>query len=63
MRQPFPGPGLAIRVIGEATKERLDILRDAQAVKQEIGAYIAEQLKLELSDEKTLVTKAATIGS
>ena len=31
---------------------------DAQAVKQEIGAYIAEQLKLELSDEKTLVTKA-----
>lgn len=31
---------------------------DAQAVKQEIGAYIAEQLKLKLSGEKTLVTKA-----
>lgn len=31
---------------------------DAQAVKQEIGVYIAEQLKLELSEEKTLVTKA-----
>ena len=31
---------------------------DAQAVKQEIGTYIAGQLKLELSDEKTLVTKA-----
>ncbi len=31
-RQPFPGPGLAIRVIGEITQERLDILREADAV-------------------------------
>jgi GMP synthase (glutamine-hydrolysing) len=34
-RQPFPGPGLAIRIIGEATKERLDILREADAILQE----------------------------
>jgi len=31
-RQPFPGPGLAIRILGEITKERLEILREADAV-------------------------------
>lgn len=34
-RQPFPGPGLAIRVIGEITKDKLDILRDADAIFRE----------------------------
>jgi len=31
-RQPFPGPGLAIRVIGEVTRERLAVLRDADEI-------------------------------
>ena len=50
-RQPFPGPGLAIRVIGDLTKEKLDTLRDADAIFREeiaragldgeIGQYFA----------------------
>jgi len=31
-RQPFPGPGLGIRIVGEVTQERLDLLRDADAI-------------------------------
>jgi len=38
-RHPFPGPGLAVRVIGEVTKERCDILREADAI-------FIEELKL-----------------
>jgi GMP synthase (glutamine-hydrolysing) len=34
-RQPFPGPGLAIRIIGEVNHERLEILREADAILQE----------------------------
>ncbi len=35
MRQPFPGPGLAIRIIGEVTQEKLSILREADAIFRE----------------------------
>jgi len=31
-RQPFPGPGLGIRIVGEVTKDRLDLLRAADAI-------------------------------
>lgn len=34
-RQPFPGPGLGIRIVGEVTKERLDLLRQADAIVRE----------------------------
>ncbi|MDY6939396.1 MAG: glutamine-hydrolyzing GMP synthase [Cyanobacteriota bacterium] len=39
-RHPFPGPGLAIRIVGEVTAERLNILRDADLiVRQEINRH------------------------
>ena len=39
-RQPFPGPGLAIRIIGNVTKKRLDVLREVDAVlMEEIKKY------------------------
>ncbi|WP_420040585.1 glutamine-hydrolyzing GMP synthase [Gordonia sp. MP11Mi] len=34
-RQPFPGPGLAIRIVGEVTKDRLDLLRQADLIARE----------------------------
>ncbi|MGW1377569.1 glutamine-hydrolyzing GMP synthase [Streptomyces sp. NPDC002446] len=34
-RQPFPGPGLGIRIVGEVTRERLDLLREADAIARE----------------------------
>ena len=39
-RQPFPGPGLAIRIIGAVSPEKLEILKDADAiVREELDAY------------------------
>ena len=41
-RQPFPGPGLAIRIIGNITQEKLEILKNADAIeREELDAYNA----------------------
>lgn len=47
-RQPFPGPGLAIRIIGEATKERTVIVREACAVAEEEIEKASEAGKMEI---------------
>ncbi len=57
-RQPFPGPGLAIRVIGEVTKERLDILRNADAIwRQEI-----EENKIKADQYFAVLTNVRSVG-
>ena len=45
-RQPFPGPGLAIRVIGEVTRDKLDTLREADAIFREELTRAGEDKRL-----------------
>jgi GMP synthase (glutamine-hydrolysing) len=58
-RQPFPGPGLAIRIIGEVTPERLDLLRACDSIVTEeiIQANLYEEIWQSfavLSDTRTV---------
>ncbi len=56
-RQPFPGPGLAVRVIGDITKEKLDILRDADAIfrhEMKRSRQKADQYFAVLTDTRTV---------
>ncbi|MBQ6264984.1 MAG: glutamine-hydrolyzing GMP synthase [Clostridia bacterium] len=59
-RQPFPGPGLAIRIIGEVTKEKLEILRESDAIfREEISAA---GLDKETNQYFTVLTNCRTVG-
>ena len=59
-RQPFPGPGLAIRVMGEITKEKLDILRDADFIFRDEIAKAG--LDKEINQYFAVLTNTRTVG-
>lgn len=60
MRQPFPGPGLAIRIIGEVTGERLDTLRDADWIV--IDEIKAARLYREVWQSFAILTPVRSVG-
>ena len=59
-RQPFPGPGLAVRVIGEITKEKLDLLREADAIFREEIANAS--LEKETNQYFAVLTDLRSVG-
>ena len=59
-RQPFPGPGLAVRVIGEITKEKLEILREADFIfREEIAKAGIER---EINQYFAVITNMRSVG-
>ena len=59
-RQPFPGPGLAIRVMGDITKDKLDILRDADWIFREEIANAG--LDRSINQYFAVLTNTRTVG-
>lgn len=60
MRQPFPGPGLAIRIMGDITREKVAILQDADAIYREEIA--AAGLDREIWQYFAVLTNTRTVG-
>ena len=59
-RQPFPGPGLGIRVIGEITKEKLDLLRDADFIFRD--EILKAGLNSEINQYFAILTPVQSVG-
>jgi GMP synthase (glutamine-hydrolysing) len=58
MRQPFPGPGLGVRVIGEITREKLEIVREAD----HIFCSEVERANLDIWQYSAILTNLKTVG-
>ncbi len=59
-RQPFPGPGLAIRIIGDVTKDKLEILKDSDYIFREEIANA--ELKKDINQYFTVLTGMRSVG-
>jgi len=59
-RQPFPGPGLAVRMTGEVTGERLRVLREADAIVQE--EMLSSELYYEVWQSFAVLLPVKTVG-
>ncbi len=60
MRQPFPGPGLAIRIMGEVTREKLETLRDSDYILRDEIAKAG--LDTQIWQYFTVITNSKTVG-
>lgn len=60
MRQPFPGPGLAIRIMGEVTEEKLEVLRESDYILRDEIAKAG--LDGEIWQYFTVITNSKTVG-
>ena len=60
MRQPFPGPGLAIRIIGDITREKIKVLQDADYIYREEIAYAG--LNKEIWQYFAVLTNCRSVG-
>ena len=60
MRQPFPGPGLAIRIMGEVTEEKLETLRDSDYILRDEIAKAG--LDSQIWQYFTVITNSKTVG-
>lgn len=60
MRQPFPGPGLAIRIMGEVTEEKLETLRDSDYILRDEIAKAG--LDTQIWQYFTVITNSKTVG-
>lgn len=63
MRQPFPGPGLGIRIIGDITEEKVKIVQEADAIyREEVASYDGGKLAPTLGQYFAALTNVRSVG-